>query len=241
MRKYAFGLLIAAMSLQTTVAMAFGFGGCCDDCSCGRNFDGLYIGGNLGALTHTAFRQDFDGFLAGRSGWTSIATAFTGGAQIGYDYECDGSVFGLVWDFSGSLADGRVPNAPNDGGTMGFIRNRYHWFSTLRGRAGVTVCDALLYITGGLAVENVRTRWTRGPDFFNYKQTRYGWAIGVGSEFVGCDNWTFGFDLISMQFDNKHRTFKNTSGTAFTGGHSDQVWMGRFLFNYRFEELFCCW
>lgn len=240
MKKIAFGLLVAAMSLQTSAAFAFGFGGCCGgESCCGNNFDGFYLGGNLGVISHTAFRQDFDGFFGSLpAGWTSNNTGFIGGVQLGYDKECNGTVFGLVWDFNGTTADRKWDVAGTN-----HVHNKHSWFSTLRGRAGLTVCDALLYITGGLAVAKAEGRWTRPTDDFHFSKTRYGWTGGVGTEFAACDNWTFGFDLLFAQFDNKHRTFTSggTTPITYTFGHAEQVWTGRFLVNYRFDDLCCCW
>lgn len=242
MKKYVFSLLTAALSLQTSAAFAFGFGGCCEgESRCRNHFDGLYLGANLGVITQTAFRSDYDRFLTSYSGWTSNESACIGGGQIGWDKECNGTVLGLVWDFNGTSTNKRVYNRPNTDLNV-FINNKQRWLTTFRGRAGLTVCDALLYVTGGLAVAHAQATWNDDPDRFSFKKTRYGWAGGVGSEFVACGNWTFGFDLLFMQFGLQNKSFKGTlPGSNFNLGHSDELWVGRFLINYRFEDLCSLW
>lgn len=241
MKKLVFSLLVAVMSLQVSVAEALGCG-CISCCKPGRigcdcAFNGLYLGGNMGLLTHVAFRQDFGGLLGrGGTGWTSIASAFTGGGQIGYDHACNGKVFGIVFDFNGSAVkrswEGRLHNR---------LGSSAPWFSTLRGRTGIVLCgESLLYLTAGAAVARAEAHWHNDASNINrrFHDTRYGWTAGAGMEFDTNEFWTLGFDILYMQFGEKT---KNFGGTGISLGHADQLWTWRFLFNYRFEDLCRCW
>ena len=55
---------------------------------CGpQRFNGGYIGGNIGGVSYTADRNDLDGFLTDNGSYSATKSAFTGGAQIGWDWQ----------------------------------------------------------------------------------------------------------------------------------------------------------
>jgi opacity protein-like surface antigen len=213
---------------------------CCPqfDSCCENDFGGIYLGGNLGVFSHTAHRHDLDGFLTDNSGWTTIDTNVTLGVQLGYDWKCGDKLLGVVvdWNWANAERDIRFPNTDADQ----LIRNEFSWFSTFRLRAGVTVCDALLYVTGGAAAARFDTRWrdlTAG-DFHN-REVRWGWVGGVGTEFLLSCNFSVGAEFLYLQFADSKRTFlvNDETPTLFTFGHDDSAWIGRVTVNYRFEDL----
>lgn len=245
MKKYIFGTALAISAFAMPLAVASG-GGCypvqCDPCCDDAGFDGFYIGGNLGVFSHTAYRNDLDGFLTDNGGWGTIGTSFTAGVQLGYDWQWCSSLVGIVADWNWVDTDRRIRDNIN-ADDNNFVRNQTDWFTTIRARAGLTVNDALVYVTLGAAVTRFDTRWQDlddTPDAFRDHHTRWGWVGGAGAEFLVWCNWSLGLEVLFLQFSEHTRTFTTAGGTAFAFGHSDSAWVGRFLLNYRFGDL-CSW
>jgi len=125
---------------------------------------GPYLGGNLGY------------------GWGDVSNNPTrpsgvlGGVQAGYNWQSGQLVFGLEGDIQASGAeDTSVP-----------WRFSNNWFGTLRGRAGFTLNNLLLYGTGGLAFGELR-----GETFgLSESHTTAGWTLGVGAEVGLAPNWS---------------------------------------------------
>lgn len=240
MKKFLFGCAIAVSGLSLSQASAQDF--CCptqcDPC-CDSDFNGLYFGGNIGAFTHTTYRNDLDGFLTDNSGWAFNRTRFEGGLQLGYDWQCCNTVIGVVGDWNWVNTRHHILDDPGATATDDGVRIRNRWFSTIRARAGVAVCDALVYVTGGAAVTRFQNRWSSDGDVFNFRETRWGWTGGVGTEFMlGC-NWSLGLEVLFLHFDARTRTF-DVDGATFNVSHSDSAWLGRVLLNYRFGDLCSC-
>src|SRR5262245_29120197 len=63
-------------------------------------FTSFYVGGNTGAVAYTANRNDLDGFLSDTTTYTSNNIGWTGGVQVGYDWQSCNSVFGVVADWN---------------------------------------------------------------------------------------------------------------------------------------------
>lgn len=241
MKNFLFGCALAASGL--TMPLAFGQDCCyppqCDPCCGGVSFDGFYVGGNIGVASNISHRNDLDGFLTDNSGWTVIDTDFTAGVQVGYDWNCCNKLVGLVVDWNWVNTDRRVRDNPN-ADPDNFHRNEFNWFTTIRARAGLTVCDALVYVTAGAAVARFDIRWGDGVDDFHNHHTRWGWTGGAGTEFMLWCNWSLGLEVLWTHFAHHEHSFTTDAGTDFTFGHSDSLFVGRVLLNYRFGDL-CCW
>lgn len=242
MKNFLFGCAIAVSSLAMPLASAYDY--CCppqcDPCCDGSSFDGLYLGGNIGVFTHVAHRNDYDGFFTDNSGWSIIDTNVELGLQLGYDWQCGSRLFGVVADWNWVNTDNRFDDNPN-GGSLGFARNEAHWFTTIRARAGITVCDALFYLTAGAAVKRFNNRWDDGTlNNFNEHHTRWGWTAGVGTEFLLFCNWSLGAEVLFLHFSEHTRSFTTAAGTTFRFGHSDSSYLARLVLNYRFGDLCSC-
>ncbi len=225
--------------------VAFAQNYCCNSqynnsCCYENDFSGLYIGGNVGVITHVAYRADLDNFFdSGFTGWTSTDSNVTAGVQLGYDWQCHYSLLGLVVDWAWANNDRHLRAFPStvDGE---FCRHNFEWFTTIRGRAGITVCDALLYITGGAVVSRFEGTFRNGtPTECNHHRTRWGWVGGVGAEFLVWCNFSLGAEFLGMHFSDHRDTFTTTEGT-FHFNHGETVFVGRVLLNYRFGDL-CSW
>lgn len=247
MKKFLFGCVIAAGGL--TMPSAFAQDYCCptqfDPCCCDNvtDFNGLYIGGNVGVINHLSHRNDLDGFLTDNSGWSTNDINVTAGVQIGYDWQCCYQLFGIVADWNWTNAEKKIrddQNDPDDPGDNNYVNSKFEWFTTIRARAGLAVCDTLIYLTGGAVVGSFDTTWFDAPDKFHHCNTRWGWTGGFGAEFLAWCNFSVSAEFLFLHFNDHTRSFTSTAGNTFAFSHSDSAWVGRILVNYRFGDLCSC-
>ena len=107
------------------------------------NWTGAYIGINGGG-----------GW--GRSNWSAIGTDFNTsggmvGGTIGYNWQTGPAVFGLEGDLDWSGVKGDTSC-----GVAGTCETRNDWLGTARGRIGYAFNRVMPYVTGGLAVGNIK-------------------------------------------------------------------------------------
>lgn len=251
MKKLLATLSYAALSMSCVSPLAADYYPTAYNSCCGSAFNGFYIGGNLGFVSHGADRNDLDAFFLPQENPTAAtailpsipikSTSWTAGVQLGYDWSCSCSnvVLGLVADWNWSNAEGKThvltgfaQSPPGD------LETELRWFTTIRARAGYSVCDKLLvHITGGAAVADIKTRVRNVDSRFSFDQHRWGWTGGIGGEYaLGC-NWGIGAEILYMRFEKKTHTVDLLTGLA-PGPHSfdlyDDAWVGRINVNYRF-------
>jgi outer membrane immunogenic protein len=131
---------------------------------------------------------DWSGFyvgINGGGGWGSAHTDLTGrfdtsggmaGGTAGYNAQFGRWVLGLEGDIDWSDIDGNSSARDCPAGCS--VQN--NWLSTVRGRAGYAFGSWLPYITGGLAVGDVKATATGFP---GEDSTQAGWAAGAGLEY----------------------------------------------------------
>jgi outer membrane immunogenic protein len=155
-------------------------------------WSGVYLGLNAGYSSSHDFTREvsaipYDGM--GLEHFGSSASGFTGGGQIGYNYQTGHLVVGLEADFN--YADlSRVVTSPFGTVTAdvsgGFV-------GTVRPRLGLAWGPWLFYGTGGLAYANVNTIITGNTGnnlTASNSDWRLGWAAGGGLEYALGRNWS---------------------------------------------------
>jgi outer membrane immunogenic protein len=155
-------------------------------------WSGVYLGLNAGYSASHDFTREisaspYDGMALEHFG--SRASGFTGGGQIGYNYQTGHLVVGLEAD--ANYADvSRVIASPTGAVTSdvagGFV-------GTLRPRVGFAWGPWLLYGTGGLAYANVNTTITGNTGnalMASNSDWRVGWAAGGGLDYALGRNWS---------------------------------------------------
>jgi outer membrane immunogenic protein len=147
---------------------------------------GFYVGGNLG----WGWRDDDNetvvltgpGIPAGLVGTLNFDNGndgnFTGGGQIGYNYQIGSFVIGAEADIQWiDTDDNNAVFVAGPGNTGLFVPGEFEdssdWWGTVRLRAGVAFDRFLVYATGGLA----------------YTDNNTGWAAGGGVEWALPVNW----------------------------------------------------
>ena len=204
----------------------------------GYNWSGFYAGLNAGlgfghATTSTDTVFSPTGYFATTSvpaisaagGQSSDKTGFTGGGQIGYNWQINNAVFGLEADFGymglrASSSGGAVypccaPTAFTISSTV-----KTDWLMTLRPRIGFASNNWLMYITGGLAVGEVKGDFNFADTFAtaaesaSISKTKVGWALGGGVEYGMAGPWSLKLEYLHVDLGSVSGTSSNL--TAFT-------------------------
>ncbi len=149
------------------------------------NWTGFYVGINGGG-----------GW--GRSTWTAIDTFDISGGliggTIGYNWQIGQAVVGVEGDIDWSGIRGTTTTLCPLG-----CETRNSWLATVRGRAGYAFDRFLPFVTGGLAVGNIRATT---PGFPAGSITTAGWTIGAGLEFAVVSNVTVKAEYLYVDLGN---------------------------------------
>lgn len=184
------------------------------------------------------------------------------GGQIGYNHQIDELVLGVEADIAWSGIDGSESAsgaittavvgttstavvAPTVINTPLGIRSETEidWLSTLRLRGGYTVTpEALLFITGGLAIADVERTDVISVDGvdawgFNESDIRYGWTLGGGLEYALDSNWSVKAEYLYVDLGGEDYTLDPLVAATTTCCTSDDDLTGhiaRIGVNYKF-------
>lgn len=135
-------------------------------------------------------RTDSD-TLSGSLDMTS--SGFAGGAQVGWNFQNDGFVYGVEADYQASGIKGETSFhlAAPGGSISGEIGTKLKHFGTLRARVGHTVTDRfLVYGTAGLASGKTDSYINLDGMSESVSKTKTGWTAGIGAEYAFNDNWS---------------------------------------------------
>jgi outer membrane immunogenic protein len=191
-------------------------------------YTGIFLGGEFGhSETH-----DLDEYWTGK-GWGYSESSFTGGGQVGYNFQWNKIVLGPEFDLGymdvsghGEQPGTNFEGGPNYGGSSsGF-------FTTLRGRIGYSLdwhgCW-LLYGTGGAIGVNYETKdYDPNEDFYGSKTSfKWGYTVGGGIERQINRRWSVKveylyFDLGDQGFTGSSPTYRPGTDFRFhgdTAGH----------------------
>lgn len=227
------------------------------------NWTGFYAGLNVGGvwantdIDYTASLFGFSGapgaaFLnAGTSGRLKTS-GFTGGGQVGYNYQTGAVVWGLEADLNYTGLSGTRFIALNFAPIGVNITDPFtqtmqsNWLATFRGRLGYATGPLLFYATGGLAVANVSyTDFAFFPasnsiNAASSSSTRTGWTVGGGAEWMIAPKWSVKAEYLYVDLGNTTYTSTNSvlnvapNLATITHDHRLTENIGRVGFNYKF-------
>jgi outer membrane immunogenic protein len=147
------------------------------------NWTGFYVGAHLGGAWSDA---NWTNPVSGSSN-NLAAGGVLGGAQFGVNYQADQLVWGVEADFSGtSLTASNTDLA-------GFAHSTAtYWTSTVTGRLGYAVNQALFFAKGGAAFAEERDSVASpfGAFSSNGSSTVAGWTAGGGVEYALDPHWS---------------------------------------------------
>jgi outer membrane immunogenic protein len=228
---------------------------------------GFYLGGTVGyswgkSDTDTSFSDPASGAELFAANSSRKLKGAIGGAQGGYNRVAGSLLAGIEADlnYSGQRASMKAlcPGAICNPGLVGVIADpsvlalseqgqKLEWFTTLRGRLGVTVTpDVLTYVTGGLAVGEVMTAGTVfGFDgegnpvntIVASHNTKAGYTVGGGLEGRLVGNWTGKLEYLYLDLGSVTTVpapaQNSTVAAAFNSRVTDNI--VRLGVNYKFD------
>jgi outer membrane immunogenic protein len=182
------------------------------------NWSGFYLGINGGGgWGHSNWDTSSDHI--GLSGGLVGGTA-------GYNWQLGSAVLGIEGDIDWANLKGTNTSTLCPLGCS----TSDTWLSTVRGRAGYAFGGVLPYVTGGLAVGDIRAAT---PGFAGVSNTSAGWTAGAGIEFALPGNWSAKAEYLYVDLG------KFNCGTNCNGLPTDNVSMHdnvvRAGVNYRFD------
>jgi outer membrane immunogenic protein len=167
-------------------------------------------------------------------------SGFTGGAQVGYNFQNRNLVFGVELDVESfnlrlsRQAAGTYPAIflPGMVGTPFALTSSVNtdWLFTARGRVGWAFDTVLVFATGGLAVTDLRASHTFRDNFaappggagaWNGSKTKTGWTAGGGVEWAAGRKWTVKVEYLYLNFGSV-----GAFGTVFnpnSGGYASAI------------------
>lgn len=181
-----------------------------------RDWSGGYLGVGMGAAQGTvkAKVETQDGFpgsyftppdpqqIDAVTAASFSERAFSGAVFAGYGVQRGNLYLGLETsanslDFDASRSAGAVYLSNPAGAFRHRLSVDADWQATLRGRLGWAEQRWLAYVTGGVAVTQLRLDAAFNDNFLgagaagraSEKQTRMGWVLGVGGEYALADAW----------------------------------------------------
>lgn len=153
------------------------------------NWNGLYLGANVGGATarnESSLRVGAGPAAAER--FNLSPDGYMGGVQIGYNWQAASWVWGLEADIQGSTQkENRGCLLGCFPGQFALVNQQMQWLGTVRGRVGYAIGQSLFYATGGFAYGDVKTGITESiansaPLNIEFSKIRTGYAVGGGIE-----------------------------------------------------------
>ncbi len=192
------------------------------------SWTGCYIGGNAGGGTsHSNFTTLV---TAGPPGGNHLGpdsrdnvnraapgsaddAGFIGGGQVGCNWQTGRIVLGIEGDFDyfGSEPSLTRSGVLSDEVSRFTITNsvKTNWLATVRPRVGLAFDRSILYLTGGLALANLRYIQSFSDDLLSHgigdssaSGTQFGWTVGGGMEYALTNSWSVKGEYLYAQFSS---------------------------------------
>ena len=191
-----------------------------------QDWSGFYIGANAGGgiMSSKGATSDYYGSPGDQSTWSGVV-----GGTAGLNWMAGSNVvIGIEGDFDWSGASDNTGFIY--GGTYYRNKARWDWVSTIRGRAGITMDDAFLYGTAGIAIVGTSYKFcyyytdcAPGGSDENASSTRaqVGLTGGLGVEFAIDPDVSV--DLSYLYIDLASTTTHDGDGDVKKFGSSESV------------------
>ncbi len=149
----------------------------------------------------------------------------TAGGQVGYNWQSGAMVIGVEADIdwlglSGTATGSALYPFFAPAGFTVSSSMKSDWLFTLRPRLGFAANHWLLYVTGGLAVADVKANFLFTDTFATalesaaISQTKAGWTAGVGAEYAFAGPWSVKIEYLHVDLGSVSATSTNlTAGT----------------------------
>jgi len=199
---------------------------------------GFYVGVNAGYAWNVNNNKNYYGYTPYDYAYYGYGSSsndggFTGGGQIGYNYQIGQFVIGAEADIQ--YADLKQK------GYWGYSSSGIDWFGTVRARAGVAIDRALIYVTGGFAYGGGGSdRGYYGYNDWYYRgnnsDTKVGWVLGGGLEYAFTDNLTAKVEGLYVSLEKNKNNYWLDDAYGYVGGSNKRNEFGvvRVGLNYKF-------
>ena len=201
------------------------------------NWNGLYVGASVGVgLSGTTVSapapSDVGNANSDNVGMTNYG--LTTGFQAGYNFQISPSVVVGIEGEVGYLGTSRRQVNVNDPSLI--FKSKSDFFGTLRPRIGYAWDRSLLFVTGGLAVVNVKNGFEDfGPPLVSTSHAKVGYAVGAGLETALSSNWSVKAEYLYI--DAGRTTVTDPATPTNFLKFKNQYQVARFGLNYRFGDV----
>lgn len=226
------------------------------------SWTGWYVGLNAGGAFDDRHSETPTGLFPAAYPAAPAASltrsGFTGGGQIGYNWQFDRTVVGLETDFNyidfanKSVTTSGLPATPFGFGAPPNVFNynvsKMNFLGTVRGRLGYTFYRSLFYVTGGLAYADKSSHDTvtftnaGGAQYANFtggNSNNVGYTVGGGFEYAWTNNWSVKAEYLFVDLGKKHTALADVvtpggAGYTFAANSGNQFSLVRAGINYHF-------
>ena len=167
------------------------------------NWQGFYLGANAGGGLLDADAMEMDCFLC--ADMTSHVASAVLGAQGGYNWQWGATVLGLEADLDWASVNSSRDFALTFAPTTGTLQQKMDGVASLRGRAGLAVDNALLYVTAGPAIGHFKENlfFAGTPIAYPTDGWQPGLAAGAGVAYKLDPHWSLRAEYLHLAFADK--------------------------------------
>jgi outer membrane immunogenic protein len=187
------------------------------------NWSGCHVGGVAGTSWGSSNRTAvFNNAVPNAAGLPITndfdLSGFTGGFDLGCDWQWGTWVFGVEGDWSADNKSGQAFGiAPFN--ILNIHETQERWVATARARLGWTIWDkTMVYVTGGGAWTKVDTSTWRSTNPIAIKDESThrlsGWVVGAGAEYALGYGWSARGEYLYVDFGSNNTTVGTRDGTA---------------------------
>jgi outer membrane immunogenic protein len=200
------------------------------------SWQGAYVGGSLGVGRYDTnmFFHTESGVCADNGGETchTSATGVMGGFQVGYNFQSGHYVYGVEGDW---MWTGLKEKNASQSSSAYFTQAEMGWVATFRGRMGLAVDKTLAYVTGGLALAEIKSHWGgSGYQANDGSRLKAGWVAGVGIEHQFNDRWSVKGEVLYHDFGRETLShFEPYNTGTYTTTYSHTLMTAKVGINYK--------
>ncbi len=172
------------------------------------------------------------------------SNGFTGGGQIGYNWQVSSLVVGAESDFQYFGLRGTANTTvtpPGNDQVVSTTSVKSDWLFTARPRLGFAGGQWLVYATGGLAVADIKYAQTNNyigvvTETGTISTTKAGWTVGGGVEAMVAPNWSVKAEYLYVDFGTTSTTVANpvAADPPFSHATNLKANIARVGLNYHF-------
>ena len=169
------------------------------------NWSGVFVGAQIGYGWGKTNVDAYNGALYNVANSGSYnSNGITGGVHLGYNWQVNNLVFGVVTDIEASGIRGSATTVGVAAFPMDYY-TRLNWQGSLRARLGVAIDRVHIYATGGLAYGGLDYRAFNSAAVtgLSSSSTRAGWTVGAGVEYAFTPNWVASLEYRYTDFGSQ--------------------------------------